>query len=160
MNVSRYIEIFQGSGVERKESLQMTRAMEWILAAIGATTTLMAGAIAAGGASADLPAQLILAAVAIMGFAGFVAVALDVKGRSRKWGSVTWMVAGALSALVVLAGFSYGPYLIPAVLAFLGAAFLADRRRGQASLPHLGVSLLSAFACALVIILVNVLGWV
>jgi hypothetical protein len=135
----------------------MTRTVEWILAALAAGVTIFvtAAVTAAVGAAA-----LILAAVALVAFAGFVAVARDDDGRSPRWGAVTWLVAGLLSAMVYLAGFSYGFFLLPAVLAFLGTAILADRRRRRPLAPHLVVYVGGILLCTLLIVLVNALRWV
>lgn len=136
------------------------KTVELILAALGAGITIFVTVTVAASAAADRSAAAILAAVAVVGFAGFIAVSLDDKGRSHRWGAMTWLVAGVLTAMVYLAGFSFGLFLIPAVLAFVGAAILADRRRGRSSLRQLGVYLGGALACALVVVLVNLLDWV
>lgn len=136
------------------------KTVELILAALGAGITIIVTVTVAASAAADRSASAILAAVGVVAFAGFVASSLDDKGRSQKWGAITWLVAGALTAMGFLAGFSFGLFLIPAVLAFLGAAILADRRRGRSSLRQLGAYLGGALACALLILLVNALGWV
>ena len=74
-------------------------------------------------------------------------------------GAIAWLAAGALSALVLLGAFSYGPYLLPAVLALAGAALLADRRRARSALHHLGLFVTGALGCALVVVLANLGGW-
>jgi hypothetical protein len=107
---------------------------------------------------ADMGAVLIMSGVALVGFLGFVAIARDEKGRARTWGSVTWVAAGVMSAMVVLAGFSYGLFLLPAALAFLIAALLATRRRQRSLGTHLGFFLAGALGCVLVIALANIWG--
>lgn len=138
----------------------MIRAVEWILAAVGAAVTIGVALAFSPATFDDRAASAILAAVALLGFGGFLAVALDSKGRSPRWGAITWIVAGALSAMVILAGFSYGLFLLPAALAFLGAGLLASRRKERSLPGYLGLYLGGGLACALVIALVNLLGWV
>lgn len=137
----------------------MGRAIEWILAVFGAATALLVSGAATRSAAGDPGALSVLAAVAVLGFGGFGAVALDGKGRSQRWGAIAWLAAGALSALVLLGAFSYGPYLLPAVLALAGAALLADRRRARSALHHLGLFVTGALGCALVVVLANLGGW-
>jgi uncharacterized membrane protein HdeD (DUF308 family) len=136
----------------------MIRAVEWILAAAGAAVAIGVTLAFSPAATGDRSALAILAAVALLGFSGFLAVALDDKGRSSRWGVVTWVVAGALTSLVVLAGFSYGVFLIPAVFAFAGAGLLASRRRQRPLAGNLAVYVAGALGCALLIALANVLG--
>jgi hypothetical protein len=136
----------------------MRRAVEWVLAAIGALTTIVVAVTFAGATGGDIRAALILAAVAAGGFVGFVAVVFDEGGRSRHWGAITWLVAGALTPMVYLAGFSFGFFLLPAVLAFGGAAILADRRQGRSLLSRLPLYLGGALGWALLIVLINVFG--
>ena len=135
----------------------MTRSVEWILAALGAGFTIVVTATVAASPAAGAAASIILAAVALVAFAGFFAVARDDEDRSPRWGAITWLVAGVLSAMVYLAGFSYGFFLLPAVLAFAGAAILADRRRSRPLAPHLVAYVGGILLCTLLIILVNVL---
>jgi len=107
----------------------MGRTIEWVLGTIGAVVSI--GVLLFFGVSADPEAVAIMAGVAVLGFLGFVAIARDDKGGSRTWGSLTWVVAGVMSAMVILAGFSYGLFLLPAALSFLAAALLAMWRRGR-----------------------------
>jgi hypothetical protein len=138
----------------------MIRTAEWLLGVAGAVVAIGVALGFSAAAGGDLAASLLLATVALLGFSGFIAVARDDKGHSLQWGTITWLVAGMLTAMVVLAGFSYGLFLIPAVLAFVGAAFLADRRRERSSPRQLGVYVAGALGSALLIALLNVFGWV
>lgn len=136
------------------------KSVAYLLAALGAASTIFVTVSVAASPAAGGSASIILTAVALVAFTGFVAVTRDDNDGSPRWGAVTWVVAGILSAMVYLAGFSYGFFLLPAVLAFLGAAVLTDRRHGRSSLLHLPFYLGGGLGCALLILLVNALGWV
>lgn len=131
------------------------RVLEWVLATIGAASTIAVALLSAPAARDDTRASAILGAVALAGFLGFVAVALDGKRAGRRRGAVVSLVAGMLSALVVLAGFSFGLYLVPAALAFLATAVLAARRQGRSLAGQAGVYVAGALGTALLILLVN-----
>jgi hypothetical protein len=120
----------------------MLDALEKILAGIGALACVMDAVIfwqyqAGSGELWPLPA-LVLIEVALLGLTGLLAVSLDSAERSLSWGRVTWIACGALAGLMVLGAFTIGMGLVPAVIAFSGAAVLADRRRGRRVLPQLG----------------------
>jgi hypothetical protein len=136
------------------------RLLEWVLATIGAASTIAVALLSVPAARGDTGASAILGAVAIAGFLGFVATALDDKRGGRRWGAVVSLVAGMLGALVVLAGFSFGLFLVPAALAFLAAAVLAARRQGRSLVRQAGVYVAGALGTALVILLLNVFDWV
>ncbi len=133
----------------------MGRTIEWVLGTIGAVVSI--GVLLFFGVSADPEAVAIMAGVAVLGFLGFVAIARDDKGGSRTWGSLTWVVAGVMSAMVILAGFSYGLFLLPAALSFLAAALLAMWRRGRSLGTQAGFFLAGALGCVVAVTLANVL---
>ncbi len=140
---------------------------EWVLAAVG-------GAICIGDAiifwiyqssspSASLwplPA-LVLIEMAFLGLVGMLAVALNSDARTLRWGSLTWAICGSLTALMVIGGFSIGPLLFWAVLAFALAGVLANRRRGRKILYDLGIFVLGAVSnAAILLLLIAIAGTV
>jgi hypothetical protein len=60
------------------------RVLEWVLATIGAASTIAVALLSAPTARDDTGASAILGAVALAGFLGFVAVALDDKGSGAQ----------------------------------------------------------------------------
>jgi hypothetical protein len=75
---------------------------------------------------------------AALGLVGLAAVARDGDARTRRWGLVTWIVSGALTALMFVGAWTIGPLVFVAAAAFAGAALLANQRRGRGVLPDLG----------------------
>lgn len=70
--------------------------------------------------------------------------------------ALIWIAAGGLLAFVILGGFSIGFYLIPGMLAFVGAGILADRRQNLNIIGHVGVMFLTAsIQAALMLVLVT-----
>ncbi len=57
---------------------------------------------------------------------------------------ILWMAGGVLLAFVILAGFSIGPYLFPAMAAFWLAAAISDLRQSRPALPHMALALITA----------------
>jgi hypothetical protein len=140
----------------------MARIMEWIFAWIGA---LICGLIAvafwqyqqgAGGPIWPLPAAVLLE-VALLGIAGLISITADTEPHPQFWGLVTWFVTGVLAGLMILGGFSIGPYLFPAVVLFASAALLADRRRRRRVLPELGSFAIGTLGSILLLLFLNVL---
>lgn len=141
------------------ERMVAVRLLEWVLATIGAASTIAVALLAAPSARGELAPSAILAAVALAGFLGFVAVMRDDKGADRPWGAIIASVAGMLSALVILAGFSFGPYLLPAALAFLTVAALAARRQGRSLAQQATFFAAGALGTALILALLNLFSW-
>ena len=137
----------------------MLRALEWILATAGATISIVVAAIVIGSQPADAGLSFVLVGLSLTGFAGFLAVAFDNQERSAGWGRLTWLVAGILTALVFLGAWSFNPILIPAALAFLGAAILADRRRSKRPFANMAFYVGGALGTATAIVLANAASW-
>lgn len=124
----------------------MKRVVEWTLASIGAAVCIGAASVIWGSqASAILPGQTLwplpgiyLVEISLLGVVGLVSVISNRPSESPSWGAVTWAIAGALLAFVVLGALSIGPLLLPALAAFWIAAILGDIRRGQSIIRHLG----------------------
>lgn len=72
---------------------------------------------------------------------------------SESWQSFPWIAAGIMLTFVVLGAFSIGLFLVPALLALMLIAVLAEARNDQYEpLNHFAYLLLSLFLLALVII--------
>jgi hypothetical protein len=113
----------------------MQRLTEWILAVLGALLCI-AGAIgfwqhaqrSSPNASVwPLPA-LVLLEWLLLGIVGAIAAVADRQSVRSVWTITRWTVCGALFGLLILGGFSIGPLVLFAALAFLGAAIMADHR--------------------------------
>jgi len=143
----------------------MRRFAEWILAAIGAAIcigdAILFWRYQASSPSASLwplPA-LVLIEMAFLGIVGMLAAALNSDKRTLRWGSLTWAICGSLTALMVIGGFSIGPLLFWAVLAFALAGVLANWRRGRKILYDLGIFALGAvFNAAILLLLIAIAG--
>lgn len=81
----------------------------------------------------------------------------EAEGHRPGWmPALIWIAAGGLLAFVVLGGFSIGFYLIPGMLAFVGAGILADRRQNLSTIGHVGVMFLTAsIQAALMLVLIT-----
>ncbi len=112
---------------------------EWVAALIGAVNCVLVPAIFAQSQGDLFPfpglyfVQLALVGVLVLAF---------VVARSRpktRWPALPWVAAGIMLAFVVLGGFSIGPFLIPAFLAFLVTGVLVDVQTGAALARHIGL---------------------
>lgn len=137
----------------------MLRTIEWLLATLGAGVSIAVALIVLQAQPPDPGPSFVLAGTALAGFLGFVAVALNTGTRSRWWGGTIWFAAGILTALIMIGAWSFGPFLILPALAFVGAGLLGDRRRRERVSTHLGVYVTGALGTAVVIVLVNAIGW-
>ena len=88
-----------------------------------------------------LPA-IVLIELGILGLMGLAAVASDIEGNSKRWGSLTWAIVGGLGAVMLVGAFSIGPLVFPAVLAFGTAGLLADWRHERRIMENIGVATL------------------
>jgi hypothetical protein len=134
----------------------MKRAIEWILAGIGAIMCIGGAAFiwipqAAStppGVSLWLMPALLLVEVAVLGVVGFVGIALEPRQLSVRWGFLVWIACGGLLGLGILGavGFSVIIFLAIPALVFGGAGILVDLRQKRKILPDLGVLVVSAIA--------------
>jgi hypothetical protein len=65
-----------------------------------------------------------------------------------RWNGLPWISAGILLTFVILGAFSIGLYLIPAMLSFLGAGILGDRRQAGNWPTHVIYFMFAAMAQA------------
>jgi len=128
--------------------IRFKRAGEWIAALIGAVNCILVPAMFAPSQSSLFPfpglyfVQLVLIGLGVL---AFVVARPNVKPR---WLALPWVAAGLVLAFVVLGGFSIGPFLIPAFLAFVATGVLVDLQTGGPIGRHLGYLLLAAVAQA------------
>jgi hypothetical protein len=113
----------------------MQRLTESILAVLGALLCI-AGAIgfwqhaqrSSPYASVwPLPA-LVLIEWLLLGMVGAIAALAERQSARSVWTTIRWIVCGALFGLLIMGGFSIGPLVLLAALAFLCAAILTDHR--------------------------------
>ena len=124
------------------------RIGEWLAALVGAVNCVLVPAVFAPSQSAlfPLPGLYFVQIVLIgLGVLAFVAARSNVKSR---WLALPWVATGLVLAFVVLGGFSIGPFLIPAFLAFVATGVLADIQMGGPMGRHLGYLVVAAVAQA------------
>src|SRR5215218_14499 len=113
----------------------MQRVTEWILALLGALICIAGATGFWQYAQRSWPTVslwplpvLVLIEWLLLGIVGGIATVADRQSARSVWTSTRWAVCGALFGLVILGGFSIGPVVVVAALAFLAAAILADHR--------------------------------
>ena len=137
---------------ENKEKL--SRIIEQVCVVIGAVVCLAVGSVFSGYQAGELwplPGAyfLELSLLAIMSAASRLVKATEGKDL---WIALPWIAAGVLLPFVILGGFSIGPFLSPALLAFLLAGTLTDRRLGKDMSGHISLAVMAALVQAAVII--------
>jgi hypothetical protein len=120
------------------------RMTEWLAALVGAVNCVFVPLAFAQnqGSLFPLPA-LYFVEIATLGVLVLVFVAL----RSRlglHWNALPWIAAGIILAFVILGGFSIGPFLIPALIAFIATGILVDWQTGGAITRNVGLLLVAA----------------
>ena len=130
----------------RKIPHRALRGAEWALALIGAVICVGVAIMAASMQFNDLwpTPGIYLLELILLGMLAMASRILDRGEPKTDYGTVTWAAGGILLAFVILAGFSIGPFLFPAMLAFWLAAAAGDLRQNRAILPHLGIALIAA----------------
>ena len=127
---------------------QAARAGEWVAALVGAVNCILVPAAFAESQGSLFPFPgLYLVQIALVGVLVLAFVAL----RSRlpaRGSALPWLAAGTMLAFVVLGGFSIGPYLTPALLAFVVTGVLVDLQDGESMARHVGYLLVAAVAQA------------
>ena len=116
------------------------RAIEWVLAAVGASICVGAALVVWRSQSYNVwpfPALYFIEIIAL-GIVGFVGLITRAEGVVCL-DSVPWGVAGALLAFVILGAWTIGPLLLPAMLAFLIAAIVADMGPNPRWIRHLRI---------------------
>lgn len=135
------------------EKINVKRLLEWLAALIGAVNCIIVPGAFFQSGQTDFPFPfLYFVEIALLGVLviGFVAARPRLGTR---WNAIPWVAAGILLAFVILAGFSIGPFLIPAFLAFTIAGFLVDLQSGGSMARHFGFLLVAAVAQGALIVL-------
>lgn len=134
-------------------SRPLWRALEWISALAGAITCVAVPLLFLQSGRADFPLPgLYFVEIALPGVGVLVVVAFRSRLSSR-WEIVPWVAAGIVLAFVVLGGFSIGPYLIPALIAFLAVGVLIGWQTGRLHVGYLGYWLTAAIMQAALMLL-------
>lgn len=121
--------------------------LAWVLAIIGAWVCLwVAGAFSAQQLDRldslwPLPG-LYLLEVALVGLA--VVISLFLRNWNAALVIVPWLAGGILLAFVILGGFSIGPFLLPAMLAFWAVGVIADLGGRRKFAVHLELAMIAA----------------
>jgi hypothetical protein len=134
------------------------RVGEWIAALIGAANCLVVPFlfIQPGGAFPFPALYLIEIALVGLGVLYYVFARLQLDPR---WDVVPWLAAGIMLAFVILGGFSIGPYLIPALIAYAGLGVLIEwETDGLSLVKNLGLLILAAVAQGTIMLLATLLA--
>lgn len=133
------------------------RLLEWLAAIAGAINTLVVPLLFAQPQGRDFPLpgiyfiQIALSGLLVIIYAAF-------RPRvSPVWGIVPWAAAGIILAFVILGGFSIGPYLVPALIAFLAVGILASMQTGAPVAQRFGIVLVAAVAQGATMLLATLL---
>jgi hypothetical protein len=140
--------------------LWILRGGEWVFALFGAIVCIGVSIAVASYQFNDLwPLPgLYLIELILLALSGLISRVVDVGSVKMDTSLIAWMTGGVLMAFVILAGFSFGFYLLPAMLAFWLAATIADLRQKRPIL-RLAMALVAAvFQAALICVLLLVLS--
>ena len=124
---------------------KVSTVLQWVFAFVGAGICIIT-VIGFASSQPDLwplPA-LYFIEIGLMGLLAVACVSAD-----KAWASTAlWGVVGVLMTFVILGGFSIGPFLFPALLAFASQALLKTRQLGRSIPIGLGLALLAALVQA------------
>jgi hypothetical protein len=139
------------------------RTIEIILAFAGAficaaVSILFAASQASAGAGLWPLPGLVFVELVFLGQLGLLAAAREAGIANQVWGYVPWGVTGVLTSLVILGGFSIGPFLLPAALCFLMVSLISLPRWRVRTLPSVGLAVLTALAQSVGLLLPLFLG--
>jgi len=134
------------------------RLAVWLAALVGAVVCVLAPLLFAPQQDGLWPLPgLYLMQIALVGVLALVFVAAG-WGLKAHWRWLPWAAAGILLAFVILGGFSIGPFLSPAFVAFALVGILVDWPDGGAMARHAGVLLVAAVAQAAVMLLATLIA--
>ncbi len=97
-----------------------------------------------------------MAEVAALGVLSCLCIILDKASASTFFGKSSWAMAGMLSALAFLGGFSIGLMLLPAPVCMVAASALADLRRSRPAEPGIITALVAGVVQAAIVIVVMI----
>lgn len=120
------------------------RVLEWLAALIAAINCIAVPLLFAQPQGQNFPFPgLYFIEIAVLGLIILVFVTLRPRLGSH-WNALPWVAAGIILAFVVLGGFSIGPYLIPALIAFVATGVFVDLQTGGFAARRLGYLLVAA----------------
>jgi hypothetical protein len=117
----------------------------------GVAVLFAAGQASAGVGLWPLPGLVFLELI-LLGQLGLLSAAREAGSAHPTWGFVPWGVTGALTSLVILGGFSIGPFLLPATLCFLMVSLISLPRWDKRTLPSVGLAFLAAIVQSLALL--------
>lgn len=132
---------------------QGRRLLQWLAALIGEMNCLYVPAVFAQSDGTDFPFPVLhFIEIAALGVLVLAFVALRSR-LGRRWNALPWIAAGIILAFVILGGFSIGPFLIPALIAFVALGILIDWEAGGSMIAtKFGLLLMAAVAQGAVMI--------
>jgi hypothetical protein len=102
-----------------------------------------------------------LVGLAVLGAGSQVASSTVGSTKTIQWLSspaIPWIITGVLLPFVILGGFSIGPFLLPALLAFFVAGILTDWYTRSAITSHMSVMVISTVIQGAFIVIMNLLS--
>jgi hypothetical protein len=95
--------------------------------------------------------------ILVLGLATTYFIATNQGIHPTRWNGLPWISAGILLSLAIMGIFGFGLFLIPAMLSFLAAGILGDRRQGgnwpTHAMQFFFAAMLQAVAVYLILIL-------
>jgi hypothetical protein len=124
----------------------MLRGVEWTFTLFGSAVCVWVAIFTASQQFNNLwpTPGLFLFEILLLAVVALTSRVVDVGPVKMDYGAISWMTGGVLLAFVILAGFSIGPSLFPAMLAFWLAAAAGDLRQHRSLLTHLALALVAA----------------
>ena len=125
---------------------KVLRLLEWVFAVLGTAVCEVAVIFfASQQLDALWPAPgFYFIEIVLFGVLVVVNLIKDTNLPGAIWGAIPWVAGGVLLAFVILAGFTIGPLLFPAMLAFWLAGAAADLRQRRGLARHFGLAVIAA----------------
>jgi hypothetical protein len=128
-----------------------------IVSIVGAFITFSSQAQIAETRLWPLPGFVLLDWV-ILGLIGLLTAYICIQQSSAKWLRVTWFATGSLIPLIILGGFSIGPFVLIAFLLFVISTMILAIRNRAKWLESFGQLLLGAIVNLIVLLTIIFLG--
>ena len=122
------------------------RGIEWFFALLGAAVCVFVAIAFASQQLNDLwpTPGLYFLEIIFLALLVLLSKVVEVKPARIENSLIAWISGGVLLAFVILAGFSMGLFLLPAMLSFWLAAAAGDMRQNRPIPPHVGLTLIAA----------------
>ena len=126
--------------------LWILRGFEWVFALFGVAVCLWVSIALASQQYNDLwpTPGLYFVEIILISLAVLASRLFDLMSAKVDSGLMSWIAGGLLLAFVILGGFSIGPYLFPAMLAFWLSATISDLHRWLSIPKHVALGLMAA----------------